>query len=192
MMSIHDASPQMLLTARGDDPPHLHRSSAYFLDGRDRTENGKPSRAQGTGAGLHLANSSTTERIWTDREKAVLNDKYPRQGAAACAKLLNRSKSSIYSMAHEQGLRRVGAGAQTNRAPATHQAREVCDGLGISATTLVSWIRNKGLAATLGQEGWRIRRATLRRWIAAHPKAVSLRKVNREWFIDLAFAARRT
>src|SRR5438105_10067415 len=173
MMSIHDASPQMLLTVGDDDRGLAPRSSpATLLGGRVR-ENGKQSSVDGAGGVLHQASTSTTERIWTERDMAVLKEKYPRQGAAACAKLLNRSKSSIYSMAHEQGLRRVGAGAQTNRAPSTHDALEVCDGLGISPTTLVSWIRNKGLAATLGQEGWRIRRSALRRWIAAHPKAVS-------------------
>ena len=65
--------------------------------------------------------------------------------------------------------------------------QRVCAGLGITSATLTSWIKSRGLRASSRQNGWKILRSALRRWIAAHPNLISLAKVDKVWFLALAF-----
>jgi hypothetical protein len=73
--------------------------------------------------------------------------------------------------------------------------------MGVDPTTVLRWIEREGLAASRrgtqrvaaqgGDMHW-IARRDLRAWIARHAQLVDLRKVDRFWFIDLAFGAART
>lgn len=68
--------------------------------------------------------------------------------------------------------------------------------MGVDGKTVTRWIEREGLPATRrgtarvksqGGDHWWISRRTLRTWIASHAQLVDLRKVERYWFIDLAF-----
>ena len=67
---------------------------------------------------------------------------------------------------------------------------------GVDGKTVTRWIacedlpaRRRGTARTAAQGGdeWEIERRKLRAWIRDHAQLVDLRKVDRYWFIDLAF-----
>ena len=124
---------------------------------------------------------------WSVAELRVL-DRYPKIGIGVSSLLPNRTKGAIYTKVQELGIQRAGRGAHGS--PPLDGA-DVCNGLGITALTLTSWIRTRGLRATMRQDGWKIQRAALCRWIAAHPSLISLSKVNKIWFIGLAFPAPR-
>lgn len=68
--------------------------------------------------------------------------------------------------------------------------------MGIDGKTVVRWIEREGLPAKRagtdrtpqqGGDEWRIARPALRNWIRTHAQLVDLRKVDRYWFIELAF-----
>lgn len=73
--------------------------------------------------------------------------------------------------------------------------------MGVNGTTVAGWIRREGVPATRrgtrrvaaqgGDAHW-IARRDLRAWIARHAQLVDLRKVDRFWFLDLAFGAPAT
>lgn len=75
-------------------------------------------------------------------------------------------------------------------------AHELAGLLGVDGKTVTRWIAVEGLPATRrgtrrvesqGGDEWVIRRRALRTWIARHQQLVDLRKVERFWFLDLAF-----
>jgi excisionase family DNA binding protein len=66
--------------------------------------------------------------------------------------------------------------------------------LGVDAKTIQRWIQAEGLPASRagtartavqGGDEWRIKAKDLRRWIGEHARLVDVRKVSRDWFIDL-------
>jgi hypothetical protein len=66
--------------------------------------------------------------------------------------------------------------------------------LGVDAKTITRWIQVEGLPATRagtartevqGGDEHRIKAKDLRRWIGDHATRIDLRKVSRDWFIDL-------
>lgn len=59
--------------------------------------------------------------------------------------------------------------------------------MGVDPTTVMRWIESEGLPARKGVLR-RVSRAALRNWIRDHAQSVDLRKVDRFWFIDLAFS----
>lgn len=68
--------------------------------------------------------------------------------------------------------------------------------MGVDAKTVLGWIHTEGLTAKRrgtertpqqGGDTYIVSRRNLRLWIAAHAQLVDLRKVDRYWFIDLAF-----
>lgn len=129
-------------------------------------------------------NIKTNERGWLDAELEALRKWYPKGGHRIAAKHLpNRSKSSIYSMAHELNIKF----RSTNRAAQWLDVELVANGLGVTPDTIVLWVKHKGLNAKHKDGTYRITTASLRRWIGLHPKTINLSKVDREWFIRLAF-----
>lgn len=66
--------------------------------------------------------------------------------------------------------------------------------MGVDSKTVRRWIEVEGLPATRrgnrcanGHDEYVIKRFGLRLWIASHQQLVDLRKVDRYWFLDLAF-----
>ncbi len=62
--------------------------------------------------------------------------------------------------------------------------------MGVTSAAVARWVREAGLKARrkgtdANHDAYVIRRADLRRWIAAHAQHVDLRKVDRYWFIEL-------
>lgn len=80
--------------------------------------------------------------------------------------------------------------------PDTWSASSLAPLLGVDSKTITKWIATLGLpaerrgtqrTAAQGGDEWVIRRASLRLWIRDHAVLIDLRKVDRFWFIDLAF-----
>lgn len=59
--------------------------------------------------------------------------------------------------------------------------------MGVDRTTVMRWIESEGLQASSGAVR-KVKRLALRSWIRDHAQLVDLRKVDRFWFIDLAFS----
>lgn len=76
----------------------------------------------------------------------------------------------------------------------TYSAAEAARLMGVDGDTVRRWIRAGGLRATRTPDSksaaphFQITRRALREWIAAHPAEVDLRRVDKYWFIDLAFS----
>ena len=72
--------------------------------------------------------------------------------------------------------------------------------MGVDRGTVTRWVKLEGLPATVGSsrtgsgpdalQVYRVSRRDLRRWIGTHAQLVDLRKVDRYWFIDLAFGGK--
>lgn len=137
-----------------------------------------------------LSAEENSHRDWSTPELKFLATHYPRKGAAYCAQHLNRTKSSIYSEAGRREIRRIGNGAPVGRTYTSMSAEEVAQGLGASARTVSGWIRTDGLKARLQPEGWLISRSGLRNWIATNADKINLAKVDKDWFVRLAFGRR--
>ena len=64
---------------------------------------------------------------------------------------------------------------------------------GVNASTVSDWIERRGLPAKKSGDGIRAamlcHRRDLRKWIAANPQHVDLRRVDQAWFWDLMFGA---
>lgn len=80
--------------------------------------------------------------------------------------------------------------------PNHYTANQLALLLGIDGKTVTRWIELEGLPATRrgtkrtesqGGDQWWIERSALRAWIGKHAQLIDLRKVERYWFIDLAF-----
>lgn len=128
--------------------------------------------------------SSQSERAWHPDEIAELRAWYPKGGYGLLAKKLpNRTKSSVYSMAHSLDLR--------IRKPAKPfqpvDSGQIAIGLGVSEESVIKWIKNGDLDARLKDGRYLVTAAALRRWIAVHHARLDLALVNRDWFIALAF-----
>jgi hypothetical protein len=143
-------------------------------------------RARAETAGRLTRRTQNDRRAWTCKEVAVLKANYPKGGIASCESLLpNRSRAAIYSMAGELRLKKIGR--QPSAGPLS--PIEVAVGLGVTETRVAAWMR-EGLEYVVRDGEPRITWAALRRWIAAHPLRVDLSRVDRVWFIGLAFSRR--
>lgn len=144
-------------------------------------------RPSGGAAGDRPSKSSPRRSDWPVDELRILKAIYPRTGAAGVLKRLpHRSKASIYSKAHELGLK------VSNRAEYTSRTKlslvEISAGLGVQMDTVLVWCKQRGLPARSQNKEWYVTRAALRRWLSEHPKSINLAKVDQEWFIALALA----
>ena len=65
---------------------------------------------------------------------------------------------------------------------------------GVNPSTVADWIERRGLPAEKTGDGIRaaqmVERKALRKWIAANPGYVDLRRVDQHWFWDVMFGAR--
>ena len=121
---------------------------------------------------------------WDDAEIETLVATYPLGGYALVTKRLpSRSKSSIYSMANKLNLR-----FKEKKKPVQFMQPEViAKGMGVSLALVGQWIVSKSLETRLRHGHQVVTPASLRRWLALHPKCIDLAKVDRTWFLALAF-----
>lgn len=74
--------------------------------------------------------------------------------------------------------------------PDTWTAPDLASLLGVNAATVADWIARRGLPAV--KQGrhmgvWLLKRRDVRRWIAANPRWIDLRRVDQPWFMGLVF-----
>jgi len=147
-------------------------------------------------AALGLAVPREKPPEWTEAELALLEANAFR-GNQALVKLLKR---------HGYKRTEAAVGLQLKRRHIERADPNVWTGcalarlMGVDGRTVGRWIdveglpaKRRGTARTKSQGGdmWLISRAPLRRWIATHQQLVDLRKVDRYWFMDLAFGGER-
>ena len=86
--------------------------------------------------------------------------------------------------------------AEERRAAGLYSAHELAELLGVDPKTVTRWIAQEGLparrrgtarTARQGADEWEIPITKLGPWIRDHAQLLDLRKVDRFWFIDLAF-----
>ena len=92
---------------------------------------------------------------------------------------------------------RVKRGGFPTQDPDRWVAAQLAVLMGVDRGTVTRWIKREGLPAAVepsrtgtgpdALEMYRVSRRDLRRWIGTHAQLVDLRKVDRYWFIDLAF-----
>lgn len=143
---------------------------------------------------LGLRQATKKEPPWTDAELELLESlahhsvEVIRRKMAA--KGFRRSATAIAVKVKREGIGLREARELAGIYSATSCARL----LGVDAKTITRWIEVEGLPATKagtarvdiqGGDEWRIKARALRTWIGDHAARIDLRKVHRDWFIDL-------
>jgi hypothetical protein len=143
---------------------------------------------------LGLRQPTKREPPWSDAELALLEElahhsiEVIRRKMAA--KGFRRSATAIAVK-----VKREGIGLREARELAgVYSATGVARLLGVDAKTVARWIKVEGLPAIKagttrmdirGGDEYRIKAKALRGWIGDHAARIDLRKVHRDWFIDL-------
>jgi hypothetical protein len=169
----------------------------------------KPER----GAIRRFADGLGRPRWWVTHRAAELGLVTPRFKEPAWSKEemdflrtnAHREANSLSAMFARRGWRRSPAGVAVKRKrlglsledPDHFTATQLARLCGVDPTYVTKvWILKEGLPASRrgtarveaqGGDMWWIERGALRRWIAGHAQLIDLRKVDRFWFIDLAF-----
>ena len=151
-------------------------------------------------------------RWWVSKRAATLGLVMPRtkdpNWSEAEIELLNtfshHGLSTIRRKLAARGFRRSTTAIAVKRKrlhlairdPQRYTANQLAGLLGVDCKTITRWIEHDGLpagrrgTARTPQQGgdmhW-IERKALRGWIASHGQLIDLRKVDRFWFIELAF-----
>lgn len=127
--------------------------------------------------------------VWTPAEDAILAAA-PHLGTRTLQRRLKAAGHQRSEVAVAVRLRRLRLSVVE---PDTFTTGELAPLMGVSETTVRGWITREGLPArtTPGSQAarpqYRIRVQQLRQWVASHAQLVDLRRVDRFWFIDLAF-----
>jgi len=142
---------------------------------------------------LGLATPVLKQAPWSPLELEVL-EANAHKSARQMQRLLERAgfrrtEAAIAVKVHRAGFDRSN--------PDEWTGTQLAKLLGVSSQSICRWIKGEGLPAKRKgtdspNDAWIIERAQLRRWIAAHPQLVDLRKVERYWFLDLAFGRATT
>lgn len=143
-------------------------------------------------AALGMALPADKTPNWSDAEVALLE-----ANAHKSIPVIRRifKKHGFYRTESSIGLK-LKRGDFDRESPNHFTAGALAKLLGVDPHTVGRWIARDGLPAKRrdtnrteeqGGDMWVITRAHLRTWIADHPQLVDLRKVDRYWFIDLAF-----
>lgn len=152
----------------------------------------------------NLADSLGYPRWWVSKRAAVLGFVPPRFKeqkwcAAEIAILEDRSTNHpkiIQKYLKDAGFKRTETAIVMQRKkrkletqdPDLYTTGDLSLMFGVDRTTVMRWIESEGLSVSLGTGAVRkVKRATLRNWVRDHAQLVDLRKVDRFWFIDLAF-----
>lgn len=132
------------------------------------------------------------EPDWTPAELELLADLAHHLPAVIARKFrargFRRSETAIVVMRKRQSL--------DLRDPDHFTAHQLARLMGVDAKTVARWIHEGGLPASRrgtervaaqGGDAYWIGRRQLRSWIGRHAQLIDLRKVDRFWFLDLAF-----
>lgn len=131
-------------------------------------------------------------RAWSKEEDAYLE----AHAHVACHTLAARFRERGWDRTASAIEQRVKHRKLDIVDPERYNARQLAGLMGVNEHTVRHWIEHEGLASDrepmrTGDPGARkvhwIARRDLRRWIGTHAQLVDLRKVDRYWFIDLAF-----
>jgi hypothetical protein len=117
---------------------------------------------------------------WTQAENAVLAE-YGTIGLHALRKRLKRAGYTRTETAIAVQLKRLHI---TRKDPDRSSARAFSELMGVDIKTVTRWIDSGWLLAK-GKDPYIITRPAARRFIGENAAAVDLRKVDKEWFIDL-------
>ena len=143
---------------------------------------------------LGLRQPTKREPPWTDAELELLESLAHHSVEVIRRKMAARGfRRSATAIAVK--VKREGIGLREARElVGIYSATGVARLLGVDAKTITRWIEVEGLPATKagtarvdvqGGDEWRIKARSLRTWIGANAARIDLRKVHRDWFIDL-------
>lgn len=130
----------------------------------------------------------TKEKPWTAADEEFLRTFVAHWGWDRLAKHLGRSRIAVQLKAKRLGYRKTKVDGYT-----VHRLARL---LGEDDHKVRRWIETKQLAATRrntdrtaaqGGDAFLITDAALRSFLRSHPTQVDLRRVDREWFLALAF-----
>lgn len=143
---------------------------------------------------LGLRQPTKKEPPWTDAELELLESLAHHAVDVIRRKMAAKGyRRSAVAIAVK--VKREGIGLRESRELAgIYSATSLARLLGVDSKTITRWIEVEGLPATKagtarsdiqGGDEWRIKAKTLRTWIGDHAARIDLRKVHRDWFIDL-------
>lgn len=144
---------------------------------------------------LGLKTPRFKEPDWTDAENELL-ESYSWQDPEQVARRFRHA--GFKRTATAIAVRRKRLHLPTD-APGCYSANALAKLLGVDSKTVTRWIHAEGLPATRrgtertpqqGGDEHVVKEADLRIWIRHHAQLVDLRKVERFWFIELAFGER--
>lgn len=143
---------------------------------------------------LGLRNPTKKEPPWTEEEVEALESLAHHTVEVIRRKMAARGYKRS-GAAISVRLKREGIHLRMSRDLAgIYSATSAAKLLGVDAKTVCRWIQLEGLPATkagtertLAQGGdeYRVKAKDLRRWIGEHARLIDVRKVARDWFIDL-------
>lgn len=142
------------------------------------------------GAALGVAYGLCRPPDWTPQEEALLAE-YSHLSLNTLRGKLRAIGSVRTENAIEVRLKKLQLSRVNHDVYSANEAGRL---LGVAHKTVLRWINAEALRATRlpGSKSdaprWQITRRALREWIAAHPVEVDLRRVDKYWFIDLAFS----
>jgi hypothetical protein len=130
----------------------------------------------------------TKESNWTKRDVKLLKEWLPHRSLNWIAKQLDRTVTGVVLKAKRLGITKSGAG---------YTVRGLAIGLGVDDHKVVRWIEGGLLKASRretrrhgGQNGdyWYIAPSAAREFIVSHPDEISVRSVDKRFFIRLLAA----
>lgn len=141
---------------------------------------------------LGLAMQRTGYAPWSSKELVLLAENASKSPEVISRMLreigFSRSATAVVIQLKRRGVDRSD--------PDEWSAAGLAVLLGVDPKTVSGWIANAGLPAVRrgtrrserqGGDAWVISRRALRNWIGSHPQLIDLRKVDKFWFLDLAF-----
>jgi hypothetical protein len=127
-------------------------------------------------------------RAWTDEEKQIVidNARYTPENIQRKLKKKGYRRGLSYIRAQLYRLR-----ARKNMKGQT--ARQLAECFGVDETTITRWIRNGYLEAKRRETAvspWYIINRNIIDFVKSYPHLINLKKVDPDWFIDLAFGGK--
>jgi hypothetical protein len=146
---------------------------------------------------LGLSQPAAKQPAWTSQEEELLAS-LAHLGPATIARKLTAAGYRRSPTAIKVRLKRLGISCRQARLDeGLMTATQLADVMGVDVKTVLRWIDHEDLPATrraAADEGrvrdYEIATFRLRGWLAGHAALVDLRKVDKFWFVDLAFGAR--
>lgn len=131
------------------------------------------------------------ELPWSEAEVEILSE-FVGYGAESIRARLKRAgfKRSITAIEIKRKRLQLNP-AEERELAGFYDATTVASGCGVHLTSVLRWIRLGQLRAKQNVEAtgspWRIAKRDLQRFLATYHQAVDLRKIDREWFMHMAF-----